>query len=227
MSAPSSPRTPPAAFLGLLLVALVACWPSLGSLGAGLLSDDAVALGYVHRAEGVLLDWTGPQCGLSSVRFWRPLVTTSLALQEHWTGADPVPLRLFNLLAHALAALLLVGVGRRLGLGWPGALLGGLLAALYPDQGGTVTWIVGRVDSLTAPLFLGALWACLAGRSLLAAPLALLACSSKEIAFVLPLWALACAWGSGLGLRAACSRCLPLIGAVLLAFLLRRLALGV
>lgn len=226
--------------LAPLLIVLAALLPSLaapGSLGAPVLSDTGAVLGYVHRGGG-LEDWTGPQYGMSIVRFWRPLVTGSLALQEAWTGIDPLPLRLFNLACHALTALLVAALARRLGAGGGGALAAGCLAALYPEHGGAVTWAVGRVDSLCAPFFLGAAWLALGstaprdGSTGLAPALgacvaAFLACATKEVAFVLPAWLGLLALGRGDGPRTWLRTVLPVALVCLLAFVLRRLALGV
>ena len=225
---PISPPPPPRALalLGLLCLVLVASWPSWGSLGSGLVSDDGAALGYAHRASSPWLDWTGAQYDLASVRFWRPMVTTSLALQERMSGVAPVPLRLFNLLGHVVTAILLALVARELGAGRFGSLLTGLLAGLFPDQGGTVTWIVGRVDSLAAPLAVGALLAALRGRGWLAGLATLAACATKEIAFVLPVWVALGALGAGRKPAAALRATSPVALAAGLAFLARRQALG-
>ena len=204
------------------LVALLLAW---GSLDAGLISDDGAVLGYVHR-EGLASDWHTTQYDLRTVRFWRPLVTTSLAVQEAWTGVRPAPLRLFNLACHAAAALLLGALARRLGAGRAGAAAVAVLAAAFPAQGGTVTWVVGRVDSLPAPLALAACLFALDRRRLAAAVACLLACASKEIAFVTPLWAFLLAWGRGDRVPAAARAALPVALAAGVAFGWRAYAIG-
>ena len=73
--------------------------------------------------------------------FWRPVVTASWSLQEATTGVDPAPLRAFNLLCHAFAAAGIGLLARRLGAGAVGAVVAGGMAALFPEQGGTVTWV--------------------------------------------------------------------------------------
>ncbi len=209
-----------------VVVALFAVLPTLPSLGAGLVSDDTAALAWVH-AHGPFADWTTSQYDLRTVRFWRPLVTTSLALQERTTGIAPVPLRLFNLAGHVASALLVLALGLRLGLALGGALAAGILAALFPHQGGTVVWIVGRVDSLTIPLVLGALVLALDGRRAASALVAALACASKEIAFVLPALVVLFAWARADGPRAIVRATWPVLAAVALCFVWRRLAIGV
>ena len=231
----SSPKT--RLVLGLALVAVLAIVPSIGTFDAGLVSDDGAALGYVHRAAP-LADLAAPQYDLRSFRFWRPLVTLSLELQEATTGVAPVPLRLVNLAGHLAAALLLVGLARRLGVSLAGAVAVGALAALFPYQGGTVTWIVGRVDSLMAPLVLGSLLALVSGRAWSAALLGVLALATKETALVTPLLGVVLLWArrrvaedgaADGGAQAAAPpwrALLPLAVAVAVTFVLRRLAIG-
>jgi hypothetical protein len=219
----------------LLAVLAAALAPHLGSLGAPWISEDSAALAYVHRA-GPWADWCQGQYGMRIVRFWRPLVTTTLGVQEAWTGIAPAPLRAFNLLGHAAAAVLAGLLALRLGGRRRGACAAGVLAALFPDVGGTVTWIVGRVDSQTVPLVLGAAWAAMRrGRSpawsVSAGALAFLAASSKELGFAAPGIGLALLWGAaderGLArVRSALAGAAPLFAGAGVAFLLRRLALG-
>jgi hypothetical protein len=209
-------------WLAALLAALL---PFIGTLDAGLISDDGAALAWVHR-HGPLADWTSSEYDLHTVRFWRPLVTTTLGLQEAWTGVAAGPLRAFNVLCHAATALLAGALALRLGGGRAGALVAGLLAALFPYAGGTVVWIVGRVDSQCAPLLLGALCLALDGAFVGALLVAVLALATKEIAFVLPFWGVLLALGRGDPWRRALRSALPLALALALALLARRAALG-
>lgn len=167
--------------LCLFLVTALALWPTLGRFGAGFISDDGPVLGYVHQ-HGPWADWLQAEYGAHFVRFWRPLVTLTLDLQEAWTGIAEAPLRIFNWLGHVATALLAFVLARQLGARHLGALLVGALVAWFPYQGGTVVWIVGRVDSQCVPLALGALVAVLAGRALPACALFFLALATKEVA---------------------------------------------
>ncbi|MCZ6596213.1 MAG: hypothetical protein O7B99_01090 [Planctomycetota bacterium] len=204
---------------------VLALLPTVGRLGAPPISDDAAALGYVHRS-GFLGDWVAPQYGLELVRFWRPLATTTLGLQEALTGTAAAPLRALNLVAHVAAALLVGLLARRLGAGALGALAAGGLAACTPEQGGTVIWLVGRVDSLSVALVLLAAWLALGGRRVAALAAAFLACATKEVAFVLAPWTWLFALGRGDSMRAALRPALPLLAASAAALVWRRLALG-
>ncbi|MHC4378776.1 MAG: hypothetical protein ACYS26_19415 [Planctomycetota bacterium] len=208
------------------LPAVALVWAlSVGTLDAGLISDDGAALGYVDRA-GPFADLHGPQYGLESIRFWRPWVTTSLGLQLESTGTDPLPLRLLNLGCLALACVLACGLGGRVG-GHP---LAGPLVALaiasFAFQGGTVTWIVGRVDSQCLPGVLMALWGTVTRRPAWALAGLVWAAGTKEMGFVAAPAATVLLWIAGRtpgqGLRQAGA--LWIGTAALLA--LRRVALG-
>lgn len=170
----------------LALIALAALVPIAGQWTAGLVSDDAAVLGYVH-AHGPFADWFQSEYDATFVRFWRPMVTLSLDLQEAWTGVAAWPLRLLNWFGHVASAWLVWVLARQLGARPIGALCIGVLAAWFPYQGGTVVWIVGRVDSQCVPFALAALAALLAGRPGWTALCFFLALATKEVAIaVLP-----------------------------------------
>lgn len=209
-----------------IVVALLAVLPSAGTLGSRWLADDAAILGYVHRA-GPLADWTGSQYGMHLVRFWRPVVTDSWWLQWAWTGISPLPLRLLNLLSHLGCALLAAGIVRRLRGGPLAMLVAGGLVALFPHQGGTVTWIAGRTATLSGFFIVLTAWVALGPRPAWAALFAFLACASKEVAFAVPAWVVALRWAAGDDARALIRNTAPVVIAVLLAFVWRRLALGI
>ncbi len=211
--------------LALLVVVVLALLPSVGTFSAPWIAEDAAILAQV-RADGPWADWGRSQYGMQILRFWRPLVSTSWALQEAWTGIAPAPLRLFNVALHALVAALVCATARRLGARLSGAFLAGAWIALFPEQGGTVTWLAGRTDLLCALFLVGAALAALGRRPLASALLAFLACASKEFGFLAPVWVLGLALAGGAGLRAsaACARAAS-VGAAL-AFLWRALALG-
>ncbi|MEW6071446.1 MAG: hypothetical protein AB1726_02480, partial [Planctomycetota bacterium] len=210
-------------------VALLAVLPSLGTLSAPLVAEDAGILGHVHR-HGAWEDWVGPQYGLHLLAFWRPVVSASWWLQEAISGVDPLPLRAVNLLCHALAAVVVGLVARRAGAGALGALAAGGLAAVFPEQGGTVTWAAGRTDGIVSLGMALACLAVLARRPAAAFAAAFLACATKEFAFALPVWAAALLLAKGsprIERRRDLWRGLaPLCAAVGIALVSRRLALG-
>ena len=169
----------------LALVIGLGIAPSIGTFGAGLISDDGAALGYVHRM-GAMSDWFRPEYDLRTVRFWRPMVTVSLGIQEAMSGTSVIPLRLFNLACHLLMAVVAVGVARRLRIPVLGSVLIGACVALFPYQGGTVTWIVGRVDSQSVPMVLLAIYFALGRRMGLASLFCFLGLATKEMGVVAP-----------------------------------------
>lgn len=208
--------------LGLVLLAWL---PSLGTLDAPWIAEDAAILGRVE-ADGAWADWSRPQYGLQRIRFWRPVVSAVWSAQEAWTGIAPAPLRALNLGLHALVAVLVFGCVRRLGSGLVGAAIAGAWIALFPEQGGTSTWIAGRTDLLAAAFLLGSVFTALGPTPLLAAPLVFLACASKEFGFLAPLWLVCLAWGRGETWSEIVRRGWPMAATTALAFLWRRLALG-
>lgn len=210
------------AALGIVLLALL---PSVGTLDAPWIAEDASILAQV-RADGPWADWTRSQYGLLLLRFWRPLVSTSWALQEATTGIAPAPLRLFNLALHALVAVLVFGSARQLGAGLSGAFVAGAWIALFPEQGGTSTWLAGRTDLLCAAGLLASVYAALGGASLLGALLAFLACAAKEFGFLAPLWIALFSAARGDDRRRSLSLAGPAFLAALVAFAWRRAALG-
>ena len=210
-------------------VVLLAAVPSLWTLEAPLVAEDAGLLGIAHR-EGALADWARPQGGLHLLAFWRPLVSMSWAGQEYLTGVDPAPLRAFNLICHALAALGVGLVVRRLGCSTLAALAAGGMAALFPEQGGTVTWVAGRTDGMVSLLMVFTCVLALDRRAVAALLLAFLACAVKEMAFMLPFWVALLLWareGRAVVGRDVLRRgLLPVVLGVGIALLVRRLALG-
>jgi hypothetical protein len=211
-------------FLWLLVLA-AALLPSLGTLRAPWIAEDAAVLARV-TTEGGFGDWNRPWFGMEIVRFWRPVVTLSWGLQVALTGLEPLCLRLFNVALHAGCALLAFGTARRLGFGSIAALAAGLWVAWFPEQGGTVTWLSGRTDLLAGVFLLASVFTALGARAWLSLPCAFLAASSKEFGFLAPLWCALFALGRGDSLRESLRRALPAALAGVAAFTWRRVALG-
>jgi hypothetical protein len=167
------------------------------------------------------------------VRFFRPFVAASLALDRSLWGLDPVAMTATNVVLHWVASLLVFDVLRSvLGSGgW--ALAGALLFAVQPSRAEHLFFVAGRTDTIAGLLF----FACLAvflrtrqrgGRGAWAVPAAFgLALLGKEHGvLLLPAFALADRWlaPAGAGRRwpvyAACA-------AVLVAYVaLRAAAVG-
>ncbi|MFT5284805.1 MAG: hypothetical protein ACI8TQ_000963 [Planctomycetota bacterium] len=221
---PSTGKNGPLAWWWLAVL-IAAVLPSLGSLTAPLISDDGAILGYVHE-NGALADWTSSQYDLHAVQFWRPLVTSSFAIQEAFFGVESFYFRIFNLFGHAISAVILGLLAIRLGAGRIGGLLAGLLCAWFPEQGGNVTWIAGRVDSLCVPFLLLSVLMALDKRQGFALLAGFLALATKELAVVTPVWIALLTFGSGERPIDSIKRALPVGFLVLGVGVWRRLALG-
>lgn len=128
----------------------------------------------------------------------RPLVTASYVLDARWSGARPFGYHVTNVVLHAIASTLCLGLLRRLGFEPLVAVLGALFFAVNPALVSDVAWIPGRNDSLLAVLALGAWLAFMADAARptwraksLHWTLFALALFTKETAVVLPLVCLA------------------------------------
>ena len=86
---------------------------------------------------------------------WHPLTWLSLQLDASLFGLVPWGFRLTNILLHAIDAVLLFAVFRRMtGSLWPSAAVAALFA-LHPLHVESVAWICGRTDVLCTLLALG------------------------------------------------------------------------
>lgn len=190
---------------GAVAVAAVAVAVQCAALRDVLLWDDVPLLrasdlytSAAHWTDAV----TSPLGG--ATYYWRPAGTTSFLVESWIHGASAWGFRLTSALLHAGTSAIAFSLFLRL-LGGPrAALLAALAFAVHPVNVETVTWISARFDLLAGLFSLAALAAMPSapgakGRWRLLVPLALLACLSKESAFLLPL--VAAAWAQTLGLR--------------------------
>ena len=128
----------------------------------------------------------------------RPVLKATYALSWTTGGGSPIAFHAFNVLVHALNAVLLYFIGLRLAARWrPGlehaVLVAALVFALHPVQTEAVTYASGRSVSLAASFSLGALLVYLRGGPLWASlGLFTLACGTRETALVLPAVLLLC-----------------------------------
>jgi hypothetical protein len=120
-----------------------------------LLGDDAA---FLRGPVDVLRIFTRPYMHVVDPHhpYYRPLVTASFALDAHWPVASRVAYHATNVLFHACASLLFLGLLRRFAMG-TAATAGGLLFAVHPAIAAAVAWIPGRNDSLLT-LFVLAAW---------------------------------------------------------------------
>jgi tetratricopeptide (TPR) repeat protein len=128
----------------------------------------------------------------------RPVLKASYAFSWTTGGGEPFAFHAFNVLAHALNAILLYLIGLQLAARWkPGlenaVLCAALLFALHPVQTEAITYASGRSVSLAASFYLGALLVYLRhGPAWASLGLFALACGTRETALTLPAALLLC-----------------------------------
>jgi hypothetical protein len=174
-----------------LLAALAATVIHALMLRVSFVSDDFIFLYFVRHAGAADL-WRvfAPQpSDIPRGGFYRP-VGILLWSAGYWVGGlDPLPQRLLAVGLHVANVVLVLALGRAVGLGGRAAAAGAAIFALFPTQAEAVSWLSGRFDlaSLTFTL----LYLLCGIRDGLPAHLAALAClclalGSKEAAVTAP-----------------------------------------
>ena len=82
--------------------------------------------------------------------YYRPLVVLSFMVDAQFAGGGQAVYHATNIILHAIVVVLLFGLALRLGAGRYAAFGAALLFAVHPLTVQTVSWIVGRNDSLLA-----------------------------------------------------------------------------
>lgn len=113
----------------------------------GFLSDDFMILGHLHE-HGAGGGWTRSFLGATCVLFYRPLLTSSYALDLAVYGLNPWGFHFTNLCLHLACMVLVYHVGRGLTHNPVVGLAAAALHGFYPLGPNTVTWIAGRVSLL-------------------------------------------------------------------------------
>ncbi len=169
-----------------LLLGLAALLAYAASLGAAFQFDDYNVIVQNPAVHG----WGALAEELS--RGLRPVLKLSYTLSWTLGGGEPHAFHAFNVVVHALNAVLLYFIGLRLAARWrPGlenaVLFAALVFALHPVQTEAVTYASGRSVSLAACFCLGALLVYLRSGPLWASlGLFALACGTRETALILP-----------------------------------------
>jgi hypothetical protein len=158
------------------------------ALDAGFVGDDFMILHRVRVVEsvaGLLRFFRG-----EFFEYYRPLGFV-LHTADWWIGgADPRQFHLTNLLLHAVAAVLVLQIGRALSPRSLAGPLAALLFALHASNHEAVVWISARFDLLATTLSLAAVWSLVRdhrGASAIAPLFFFLALLSKESAVALPI----------------------------------------
>jgi tetratricopeptide (TPR) repeat protein len=137
----------------LVAAALLVYRPTLGYEFVGWDDDKNIGLNpMVVLPRGLATIWTslrGP-AGLPNY----PLMYTSFWLEYRLWGATPGPYHATNVVLHALNAVLVMLLLRRLGLSRVAAWLTAVLFALHPLQAESVAWVTERKNVLSASFYL-------------------------------------------------------------------------
>ncbi|MBT3295347.1 MAG: tetratricopeptide repeat protein [Verrucomicrobia bacterium] len=137
--------------LALLVITVLVYLPAIRHGGFIWDDEDYVIHNKTLRDAGGLKDiWTKPR----ATPQYYPLVHTSYWIEYQLWGLDPTGYHVTNVLLHALAAVLLWRVLRRLEV--PGAWLAATLFAVHPVQVESVAWITERKNLLSGVFYLGA-----------------------------------------------------------------------
>jgi len=116
--------------------------------------DDYVVNNTALRdAEGLSNIWFK----LGAVHQYYPIVHSAFWLEYHLWGPNPLGYHLVNVLLHALSAVLLWMLLRRLKV--PGAMLAAAVFALHPVHAESVAWITERKNVLSGVFYLAAMLA--------------------------------------------------------------------
>jgi tetratricopeptide (TPR) repeat protein len=134
----------------LVVMTLAAYWPVMS---CGYIWDDDV---YIHQNlllrsfDGLGSIWLE----VGATPQYYPLIHTTYWLEYRLWGPDPTGFHVVNILLHALSAVLLWRVLKRLDV--PGAWVVAAVFALHPIQVESVAWITERKNILSGTLYLAA-----------------------------------------------------------------------
>jgi tetratricopeptide (TPR) repeat protein len=150
---PSPPWNTAVLGLGLVLLVIVAYLPALR--GQFIWDDDFHVVKSVplRSLAGLWRIWFEP----GATQQYYPLTHSTFWLDYHLWGLHPLAYHAENILLHALAAVLLWRLLRRLDVS--GAWLGAALFALHPVCVESVAWITERKNALSGVCFLAAMLA--------------------------------------------------------------------
>src|SRR5580704_16174025 len=187
-------QTDAAIWVSIFCATLLAYWPALRGT---LLWDDAS-----HVTRPALASWHGLWriwFDLGATQQYYPLLHSAFWIEHRIWGDAVLGYHLTNVILHAAAACLVVGIVRRLAL--PGAWLAGLVFALHPVCVEAVAWISEQKSTLSGVFYLGAALVYLRfdqsrrhGQYFWALGLFVLALASKTVTATLPAALLVVFW---------------------------------
>jgi len=148
----------------MLLVAFMVCVaavvPFLSTLSGYFLGDDFSLIWLfwqkppLHFLTLFISPWTETIFGYRTDEL-RPFVELSYQVDAAWGAASPTAYHVSNIIFHAVNALLVLTIARRVvGLSLLASCLAGMLFAVMPVHVETVAWISGRADSIPTLFYL-------------------------------------------------------------------------
>ncbi|MCC7145945.1 MAG: tetratricopeptide repeat protein [Phycisphaeraceae bacterium] len=130
----------------------------LPAMTAGFIWDDDAYVTdnqVLRSADGLAQIWLNPQ----ATPQYYPLVHTTYWLEYRLWGLWPAGYHVVNILLHALSAVLVWRILRRLGLAPTVAWLAAAIFALHPVHAESVAWVTERKNVLSLCFYLWAAWA--------------------------------------------------------------------
>lgn len=142
--------------IGILLILVMTATAYIPAMRGGFIwDDDSYVTGNaaLRSVDGLREIWLRP--GVTTQYY--PLVHSSFWVEYHLWGLQPFGYHAVNVLLHALGAILLWSVLRRLSI--PGAWFAAAIFALHPVHVESVAWVTERKNVLSGVFYLGALLA--------------------------------------------------------------------
>ncbi len=141
-------------WFALLLIVLVALTYFPVARAGFIWDDESYVENNVHlrTLDGLRIIWTH----FGATKQYYPLVFTTFWVEHKLYGLHPTGYHIVNVVLHAIAALLLVRVLRRLRLPGVAPELAGLLFALHPVHVESVAWVTERKNVMSMCFYLSA-----------------------------------------------------------------------
>lgn len=152
-------RSPASFRVGAVCLVILAAVVYIPSLGNGFVWDDGDNVAQKSTLTGIAglgRIWTDP---LANQQYY-PLTHTTFWIEYSLWGLAPLPYHVDNILLHALCAVLILAILRRLAV--PGAWLAAAFFVVHPVNVESVAWITERKNVLSGAFFFASALAYLA-----------------------------------------------------------------